>query len=80
MIQLDIGNVANSFCLFRLPRVKEILGRKIEHFIGSPSVDTATIPYLDRNKERQHAQLQQQRQAKFERKKEELIYKQGVVK
>lgn len=30
--QLDVGNVANSFCLFRLPRVKEILGKKIESF------------------------------------------------
>jgi len=29
---LDIGHVANSFFLFRLPRVKEILGRRIESF------------------------------------------------
>ena len=75
MIQLDIGNVANSFCLFRLPRVKEILGRKIDHFIASPSIDPNTIPYLDRNKELQHEQLKQQRQAKFDRKQQELVYK-----
>lgn len=25
--QLDIGHVANSFCLFKIPRVKEILGK-----------------------------------------------------
>ena len=31
--QLPIGQVANSFFLFRLPRVKEILGRKIEGFV-----------------------------------------------
>ena len=30
--ELDIGAVANSFFLFRLPRVKEILGRKIGSF------------------------------------------------
>ena len=30
--KLDIGNVANSFFLFRIPRIKEILGKKIENF------------------------------------------------
>ena len=30
---LDIGQVANSFCLFKLPRVKEILGKPIKSFI-----------------------------------------------
>jgi ATP-dependent RNA helicase DDX55/SPB4 len=29
---LDIGNLANSFQLLRLPRLKEILGKKIENF------------------------------------------------
>ena len=29
---LDIGAVANSFFLFRLPRVKEILGKRIPTF------------------------------------------------
>jgi hypothetical protein len=32
MNQVDIGQVANSFCLFRLPRVKEILGKRIDNF------------------------------------------------
>ena len=27
---LDIGQVANSFCLFKIPRVKEILGKPIQ--------------------------------------------------
>jgi len=35
MIQLDIGAVANSFCLFRLPRIKEILGKRIDGFTQS---------------------------------------------
>jgi len=30
---LNIGGVGNSFCLFKLPRVKEILGKKVEGFI-----------------------------------------------
>lgn len=29
---LDIGHTANSFFLFRLPRIKEILGKKILNF------------------------------------------------
>ena len=33
MLELDIGAVANSFCLFRLPRVREILGKRIEGFV-----------------------------------------------
>lgn len=35
MSQLDIGSVANSFCLFRLPRVKEILGKRVDGFTQS---------------------------------------------
>lgn len=31
--ELDIGAVANSFFLFRLPRVKEILGKRINSFV-----------------------------------------------
>lgn len=33
--QLDIGAVANSFYLIRIPRVKEILGRKLQGFKGN---------------------------------------------
>ena len=36
---LNIGQVANSFFLFRLPRVKEILGRPIKDFITRSDVD-----------------------------------------
>ena len=30
---LSIGQVANSFFLFRLPRIKEILGRPVKDFV-----------------------------------------------
>ena len=36
---LNIGQVANSFFLFRLPRVKEILGRPIKDFVTRSDVD-----------------------------------------
>ena len=31
--QLGIGPLANSFSLFRLPRIREILGKKINGFV-----------------------------------------------
>ena len=46
---LDIGAVGRSFFLFKLPRVKEILGWKIEGFIQS-NVNISNVPYLDKNK------------------------------
>ena len=49
MITLDIGNVANSFSLFKIPRVKEILGKPIHNFT-SKDIDLTQIPYLDSNK------------------------------
>lgn len=49
---LDIGSVANSFFLIKIPRVKEILGKKIEGFKGDSSLDVEAIPYADKNKER----------------------------
>jgi ATP-dependent RNA helicase DDX55/SPB4 len=46
---LDIGQVANSFFLFRLPRVKEILGRKVDGFKTRHDVDINNIAYKDKN-------------------------------
>jgi len=45
-----LGVLARSFCLLRIPRVKEILGKQIEGFTQS-SVDPETIPYKDSGKE-----------------------------
>ena len=50
--KLDIGNLANSFKLLRLPRVKEIIGRKVENFNQS-SINPESIVYLDKNYEKQ---------------------------
>ena len=51
-IHLCIGSVANSFALFTLPRIKEILGKKIENF-ESKEIDKDSIQYLDPNKKKQ---------------------------
>ena len=49
---LDIGSVGNSFHLFRLPRVKEIIGRTISNFTTDKSIDLKGIQYVDKNKEK----------------------------
>mmetsp|Transcript_18181 Transcript_18181/g.43781 ORF Transcript_18181/g.43781 Transcript_18181/m.43781 type:complete len:734 (-) Transcript_18181:164-2365(-) len=48
--KLDLGRLATSIGLLRLPRVKEILGRKIEGFEQS-EVDPASVPFFDRKRE-----------------------------
>jgi ATP-dependent RNA helicase DDX55/SPB4 len=68
--QLDIGHVANSFFLFRLPRVKEILGRKIEGFETRKDVDLSQIAYSDKNQGKQFADKLSKRKQKFEDKQE----------
>ena len=47
---LNIGQVANSFFLFKLPRVKEILGRAIRDFTARNDVNFEQIGYKDANK------------------------------
>lgn len=50
---LDIGNLANSFQLLRLPRMKEILGKKIEHFIQDEETNPKSLVYLNSNTAKQ---------------------------
>ena len=49
---LDLGQAANSFHLFKIPRVKEILGKPIKSFVGRSDVDLDKIAYKDSNKGR----------------------------
>ncbi|CAG9326693.1 unnamed protein product [Blepharisma stoltei] len=65
---LDIGFLARSFYLLRIPRVKEILGKEIPNFIQS-DIDPSTITYKDPIKE-------SIRQKELKRKEEELLEKQ----
>ncbi|EAN32714.2 DEAD/DEAH box helicase family protein [Theileria parva strain Muguga] len=48
--KLDYGALATSLGVLRIPRVKEILGRKIEHFVQS-TINPKDVPYLDPEKE-----------------------------
>jgi len=68
---LDLGQVANSFFLFRLPRVKEILGRRVDGFKTNHDVNIEAIPYKDKNQTKQHEEQRRRREEKFERKQQE---------
>lgn len=47
---LEIGYVANSFFLFKIPRVKEILGKMVKGFTTNHEIQIDSIPYRDENK------------------------------
>merc|ERR1719506_2904526 len=49
---LDLGGLATQLGLLRLPRMKEILGRKIKGFTAS-DVHPITVPFLNRKREKQ---------------------------
>jgi hypothetical protein len=63
---LDIGEVANSFFLFRVPRVKEILNVSLKSFTTDHSVKYEEVPYKDKNKEKQKEGVNKKRQEKHE--------------
>ena len=58
---IDIGKIANSFFLFRIPRVKEILGRSISSFEQN-EIDVEKIPWLDKNQQLQFEAKSEHRQ------------------
>ena len=60
---LDLGFLAQGFCLLRIPRVKEILGKRIENFVQS-DLEPELIAYLDPAKEekRQKVILEKERE------------------
>lgn len=53
--------IAHSFFLLRIPRIKEILGKKITSFTQS-SVEIQNIPWLDKNQRQQYEAKQSVRQ------------------
>ena len=67
---LNIGQVANSFFLFRLPRVKEILGRPIHDFVPRKDVALEQIAYRDSNQGKQFQERLNKRKEKFAAKQE----------
>lgn len=64
--------MANSFFLFRLPRVKEILGKKVDGFKTRHDVDINKIEYKDKNQTKQHEEHLKKREVKMMEKKQEI--------
>ena len=57
---LDVGNVANSYQLLRLPRMKEILGKKVENFKQDEKINpNEDLEYLDGNIRKQMEEKQE---------------------
>lgn len=48
---MELGSLAMGYCCLRMPRMKEILGRKIKHFQAS-SVHPADVPFRDKKQEK----------------------------
>ncbi len=67
---VDIGQIANSFFLFRIPRIKEILGKNIGSF-SQHEIDIESIPWLDKNQEVQFSYKQEHRE-KLREQRDEL--------
>jgi len=65
---LDLGGLATQLGLLRLPRMKEILGRKIKGFTAS-DVHPITVPFLNRKREKQR---QEQLKVDLAKREEEL--------
>jgi len=60
--KLSLGDTANSFFLITMPRIKEILGKKLEDFLGKRSleeclgekIDLESVKFKDKNQEKQY--------------------------
>jgi hypothetical protein len=58
---VSLGDTANSFFLITMPRIKEILGKKIDDFLGKRSLedylgekfDVDNVEFKDKNQEKQ---------------------------
>eukprot|EP01041_Mallomonas_annulata_P012493 gene12493-26300_t len=49
--ELDIGSVARSYALLRLPKIPETKGKKPVIFEESRGIETSSIPYLNKSRE-----------------------------
>merc|ERR1719221_500637 len=62
---LDLGALATGFCLLRMPRMKEILGRKIKGFQQS-SVSPADVPFKNKAQEKQRQEALKKKKEDYE--------------
>jgi len=63
--ELDLGELATGFCMLRIPRIKEILGRRIKNFEQS-HVHPASVPFKNKKQERLRQEQLAAKQAELE--------------
>ncbi|KAE8635042.1 hypothetical protein XENTR_v10002496 [Xenopus tropicalis] len=62
---LDFSNLARGFGLLRMPRMPELRGKNFSDFV-STTIDTDSIPYKDKNREKQRQKMLKERREKLE--------------
>lgn len=56
LLDLDFGSLARAFALLRLPKMPELKGKTFPDFVET-TVDTETIRYKDKNREKQRQKM-----------------------
>ena len=79
---LDIGNLANSFQLLKLPRlkIKEFQNETIKNFVGDPNSEPSKLVYLDKNIKKQMEIKKEKINEKLEEIRERKKIKQEIIK
>ncbi|XP_077318054.1 ATP-dependent RNA helicase DDX55 isoform X1 [Lithobates pipiens] len=62
---LDFTSLAHGFALLKMPRMPELRGKDFSDFVPS-SINTDSIPYRDKNREKQRQKMLQERKEKQE--------------
>lgn len=61
-LDLDFASLARSFALLRLPKMPELRGKTFPDFIET-TVDTDTIRYKDKNREKQRQKMLKEKES-----------------
>ena len=79
---LDIGNLANSFQLLKLPRlkIKEFQNETIKNFVGDPNLEPSQLVYLDKNVKKQMEMKKERINEKLEEIREKKRIKNEKIK
>lgn len=64
-VDLDFSSLAHGFALLKMPRMPELRGKDFSDFVPS-SINTDSIPYRDKNREKQRQKMLQERKEKQE--------------
>ncbi|KAG9487640.1 ATP-dependent RNA helicase DDX55 [Eleutherodactylus coqui] len=62
---LDFCSLAHGFALLKMPRMPELRGKDFSDFVSS-TIDTDSIPYKDKNREKQRQKMLQEKKLKHE--------------